>query len=69
MEGSCFGHSAFDAGVTVTIVDTSNVDVKVGIVGRGVIEGDGVSVGRYVAVVVGIGDEVDVIVSTEIGIV
>jgi len=62
-----FGHSVFGAGVTVTIVETSNVGVKVGMVGKGVIEEVGVSVGRNVAVVVGIGDEVDVIVSTEIG--
>src|SRR6266496_5403364 len=31
-----FGHSAFGSGVTVTIVETSNVGVKVGMVGRGV---------------------------------
>jgi hypothetical protein len=37
MEGSSFGHSAFAAVVTVTIARASNVGVKVGIVGRGVI--------------------------------
>ena len=30
------GHDAFSAGVTVTMVETSNVGVKVGMVGRGV---------------------------------
>lgn len=32
--GLNFGHSAFAADVTVTIVETSNVGVKVGMVGR-----------------------------------
>ena len=40
-----FGHSAFGAGVTVTIVETSNVGVKVGMAGRGVMEAIGVVVG------------------------
>jgi hypothetical protein len=47
-----FGHSAFGAGVTVTIVEASNVGVKVGIVGRGVI----VSVG---GICVGLGVDVE----------
>lgn len=34
-----FGHSAFGAGVAVTIVRTSKVGVKVGMVGSGVIVG------------------------------
>jgi hypothetical protein len=61
---SSFGHSAFGAGVAVTIVEASNVGVKVGIVGRGVIVAVGVSVGTDVFVFVGAGDGVDVAVST-----
>jgi hypothetical protein len=55
-EGFSFGHSAFGAGVTVTIVEASNVGVKVGMVGRGVmvgVNGVGVGVGEKVAVTVG----------------
>jgi len=46
--------------VTVTIVETSNVGVKVGIVGRGVMDVVGVAEGSAVRVevVVGSGDEV-----------
>ena len=62
-DGSSFGHSAFGAGVTVTIVETPNVGVKVGMVGRGVTVmvvvaegsdvrvGDGVDVSRMGAAV------------------
>jgi len=59
-EGFSFGHSAFGAGVTVTIVETSKVGVRVGMVGRGVTEAVGVAVGSAVrvAVAVGSGDEV-----------
>jgi len=59
-----FGHSAFGAGVTVTMVEASNVGVKVGIVGRGVIVAVGVSVGTDVLVFVRVGDGVDVALST-----
>lgn len=52
------GHSAFGAGVTVIIVETSNVGVKVGMVGRGVTDAVGVWVGEDVFV--GSGDGVDV---------
>ena len=52
------GHSAFAAGVTVTIVEASNVGVKVGMVGKGVIDTVGVGVGANVFVLVGIGDGV-----------
>jgi hypothetical protein len=44
--GFSIGHSAFDAGVIVTIVDASNVAVNVGMVGRGV-GGRGVLVGSF----------------------
>jgi len=44
--------------VTVTIVEASNVGVKVGMVGRGVIEATGVCEGRDVCVAVGIEDGV-----------
>ncbi len=37
--GMTDGHSAGDAGVTVTIVRASKVGVKVGMVGRGVMDG------------------------------
>jgi hypothetical protein len=47
-----FGHSAFGTGVTVTIVETSNVGVKVGMVGRGVMEAVGVDEGVGVCVAV-----------------
>jgi len=53
-----FGHSAFGAGVTVTIVEASNVGAKVGMVGRGVIDAVGVSFGIEVFVLVGIGEGV-----------
>jgi hypothetical protein len=46
--------------VTVTIVELSNVGVKVGIVGRGVIDAVGVAVGRDVLVLVGTSDGVAV---------
>src|SRR6266542_3034082 len=62
-----FGHSAFGAGVTVTIVEASNVGVKVGMVGRGVIVAVGVSVGIDVFVFVGIGDGVAVALSIGTG--
>ena len=52
------GHFAFGAGVTETIVETSNVGVKVGMVGRGVIDAVGVAEGLNVMVFVGIDDEV-----------
>ena len=55
---SISGHSAFGAGVTVTIVETSNVGVKLGMVGRGVMDGVCVCVGSDVCVAVGIGDGV-----------
>ena len=45
-EGSSFGHPAFGAGVTVTMVRVSNVGVKVEMVGRGV-GGRGVLVGSF----------------------
>ena len=54
----CFGHSAFGAGVTVPIVDTSNVGVNVGMVGRGVMDAVGVDVGIEVFVLVEIGEGV-----------
>ena len=56
------GHFAFGAGVTVTIVEMSKVGVKVGMVGRGVMDAIavGVAVGREVAVLVLIGDGVTV---------
>jgi hypothetical protein len=57
---SVVGHSAFGAGVTVPIVEASNVGVKVGMVGSGVIDGVGVSVGIDVLVFVGIRDGVTV---------
>ena len=60
MEGFSFGHSAFGAGVTVTIVRASKVGVKVGIVGRGVMDAVGVSVGMDVFVSVGSGEGVAV---------
>ena len=54
------GHSAFGAGVTVTIIETSNVGVKVGMVGRGVTDAVGVAEGRSVRVAVGNGEGVEV---------
>jgi len=59
------GHSAFGEGVTVRIVETSNVGVKVGMVGRGVMEAVGVVEGSAVRVAsaVGIGDGVAVVLS------
>jgi len=51
--------------VTVTIVETSNVGVKVGMVGRGVMDGVGVSVGSDVCVAVGIEDGVAELEMTE----
>ena len=59
-DGSIFGHSAFGAGVTVTMVETSNVGVKVGMVGRGVIEAVSVADGIDVCVAVGSGEGVSV---------
>ena len=56
--GIVAGHSPFGAGVTVTIVEASNVGVKVGMVGRGVIDAVGVALGIEVFVLVGIGDGV-----------
>ena len=46
----------------MTIVETSNVGVKVGMVGRGVVDAVGVADGSAVrvGVVVGSGDEVEV---------
>jgi len=61
---SILGHSALGAGVTVTIVETSNVGVKVEIVGRGVMDAVSVAVGRGVAVLVGVNDGVEVTSST-----
>ncbi len=52
------------AGVTVMIVETSNVGVKVGMVGRGVMDAVGVTDGRRVAVLVGVNDGVEVTSST-----
>jgi len=53
----------------VTIVETSNVGVKVGMVGRGVMDGVGVTEGSTVRVAVGIGDGVAVMLSmTETGV-
>ncbi len=57
-------HSAFGAGVTVTMVLASNVGVKVGMVGRGVIVAVGVSIGTDVLVFVGVEDRVDVALPT-----
>ena len=57
-------HSALGAGVTVTIVETSNVGVKVGMVGRGVMDAVSVAVGMDVCVEVGSGDGVEVTCST-----
>jgi len=55
--GSAFGLSAFSAGVTVTMVTTSNAGVKVGMVGRG----ETVDVGGMgVCVAVGTSETVDV---------
>ena len=66
--GSTLGHSAFGAGVTVRIVEASNVGVKVGMVGRGVMDGVGVSVGSDVCVAVGIEDGVAELEMTEGGV-
>ena len=44
--------------MTVTIVEASNVGVKVGMMGRGVMDAVGVVEGRDVCVAVGIGDGV-----------
>jgi hypothetical protein len=67
--GFSIGHSAFGAGVTVTIVETSNVGVKVGMVGRGVMDAVDVAAGSAVRVGVGIGEDVDVTLSiTGIGV-
>jgi len=60
--GFSFGHSAFGAGVTVTIAETSNVGVKVGMVGRGVTDVVGVVVGSAVRVEVAVGSGDDVAV-------
>ena len=47
---SISGHSAFGAGVTVRIVETSKVGVKVGRVGKGVVDAVGVAEGKDVCV-------------------
>ena len=65
---SSFGHSAFGAGVTVIIVEASNVGVKVGMFDRGVMEAVGVSVGTDVLVFVLIGDRVAEMEMTEGGV-
>lgn len=62
-----FGHSAFAAGVTVIIVETSNVGVKVGMVGRGVIEEVGVLV--TMDVFVGRGEGVSVAETVTTGVI
>jgi len=49
--------------VIVTIVETTNVAVNVGIVGRGVMDAVGVSVGMKVFVPVGIGEGVLVLIA------
>ena len=63
--GFSFRHSDLGAGVTVSIVETSNVGVKVGMVGRGVVDAVGVAVGSAVrvAVAVGSGYGVEVVLS------
>ncbi|HEX6270898.1 MAG TPA: hypothetical protein VFZ43_11720 [Anaerolineales bacterium] len=50
--------------MTVTIVRESNVGVKVGMVGRGVMDAVGVAVGRDGCVAVGIGERVMVALPT-----
>ena len=57
------GHSAFGAGVTVTIVETSNFGVKVGMAGRDVIDAVGVGEGSAVCVAVGSRGGVEVALS------
>ena len=52
--GFSFGHSAFGAGVTVTILEASKVGVNVGMVGRGVMDAVGDSVGIDGIVFVGV---------------
>jgi hypothetical protein len=59
-----FGHFAFCAGVTARIVRTSNVGVKVGTVGKGVMDAVCVWLGGDVIVSVGIRDGVAVVLST-----
>lgn len=54
------GHSPLGAGVAMTTVEASNVGVKVGMVGRGVMDAVGVVVGTDVFVLVGIGGGADV---------
>ncbi|HKJ37996.1 MAG TPA: hypothetical protein VJ972_04425 [Anaerolineales bacterium] len=61
------GQSAFGAGVTVTIVETSNVGVKVGMVGRGVKDAVDVAEGMDVCAAVDVGVEVELI-ETESGV-
>lgn len=56
-----FRHSAFGAGVTVTMVDTSNVGVKAEMVGKGAIDAVGVEEGMNVCVVFGVGGGVAVV--------
>jgi hypothetical protein len=51
----------------VTIVETSNIDAKVGMVGRGVMEAVSVGEGTNVCVAVGSGDGVNVF-ETESGV-
>ena len=61
IEEFSFGQAARGAGVTMMIVETSNVGVKVGMVGRGV-GGRGVMVGSFArsrGVLVGKGEEVE----------
>ena len=58
------GHAPFGAGVTVKIVEASNVGVKVGTVGSRVIVAIGVSEGTNVFVFVGIEDGVAVALLT-----
>ena len=49
--------------MTVTIVEASNVGMKVGMVGRGVMDAVGVAEGSAVRVAVGIRDGIDVVLS------
>jgi hypothetical protein len=51
----------------VTTIEESKVGVKVGMVGKGVMDAVGVSVGRDVLVPVGIGEGVTVLSTTGVG--
>jgi hypothetical protein len=62
----CLGHSAFGAGVVVTIVRTSKVGVKVEMIDKGVILG-GAGVSVDCGVPVGEGERVSVWVAVEMG--